>query len=104
MSSTPAIASEGLDESIATEPSASARAEASESPSGLKVTQADARSAIQPPSLASSVSEQQSSSAGPAVYSPPPVIETTCGARLPPKNSKNLTSLPGEDQRYERSG
>jgi pSer/pThr/pTyr-binding forkhead associated (FHA) protein len=62
MSSAPKIAPTGLDGTITTEPIASTKAMA-EGSSGLKTTQADARSAPHAPSLASSVPEQQSSSA-----------------------------------------
>jgi hypothetical protein len=62
VSSAPTIAPTGLDGTITTEPIASATAMA-EGSSGLKTTQADARSAPHAPSLASSVPEQQSSSA-----------------------------------------
>jgi pSer/pThr/pTyr-binding forkhead associated (FHA) protein len=60
VSSAPTIAPTGLDGTITTEPIASATAMA-EGSSGLKTTQADARSALHAPSLASSVPEQQSS-------------------------------------------
>jgi pSer/pThr/pTyr-binding forkhead associated (FHA) protein len=70
VSSATAIAPTGLNGSITTEPSASAKATADWS-IDLKVTQADARPAIQPPSLASSVPEQQSS-LSPRLSSLPP--------------------------------
>jgi pSer/pThr/pTyr-binding forkhead associated (FHA) protein len=105
-SSAPKIALDGLDRTIATEPMASAKVTAEES-SGLKVTQADARSVIQPPIPASSIPEQQSSpGAGPSSLPPAskppaaqPPAEKIQESSLRTQAKTNGTSDPVDSER-----
>ena len=72
LSSASAIVPKGLVKSIATEPSASAKARTSEVVRDSKAAQADAMSVIEPASFTSSVSEQPLSSGAGVNYSSPP--------------------------------
>ena len=107
LSSAPAIAATGLDGSIPTESSASARATTSGVVSGLKASQPDASSVTQPSSMASSVPEQQSSSR-PGVSprlpsSGSPVVHASSeefrGSDLRTQAKTNGTSDPADSER-----
>jgi pSer/pThr/pTyr-binding forkhead associated (FHA) protein len=106
VSTEPIIAPNGLVGSMTTDSIALAKATA-EGSSSLKVTQADARSGIQPPSSASSVPEQQSSpsavlSSLPPVSKPPaaqPPAEKFRESGLRSEAKTNSTSAPVDSER-----